>query len=297
MDSAVASQAFSIGRRVGIGQTYYFNDSNVRWFNGIFGANAVNTPKYSDDARGMLYNSRLTFVPVYKKDGERYFHFGGHYMYQENTTQTRNVQAGALSTPGSRIGGFNRATRWITPGAYAPHYHQGGLEMMWGRERLAFAGELFAGSFGQGRDMYGGYAEVKYFLTKGGVRPYNKRSGTLGGVKMKKNFLTCEECIQTCFHGPAMGYGIDSWGAFEVFAQWSFTDSDRFAGRDIAAGTYGRTTDTTIGLNWYWNPNTRWMFEYVHSDGTRKAPATPTVTDPSSRATKDIFAVSFRYHF
>jgi len=276
METPTASQSFSPGRRFGVGQTYYFANEQVRWFNGIFASTGVSAGnnKYINDPEGLIYNSRLTFVPYYAQDGARYLHFGGHYMYRENPDGR-----------GARIGGFNRASTWFTANADASYYNQAGLEAAWGYGPLAITSELYAGSFGKGRDMYGGYVEVRYFLT-GDVRPYNKRNGVAGGVRTKKNFLCVEEFIQTC-HGKAKGFGIQSIGAWEVYTQWGFTDSDRIAAR---GGTGGRTTDLVLGLNWYLNPTTRTMFEYVHSDGTSHQSG-------GFRATEDIFAVGFRFNF
>ena len=282
MESHTASQAFSPGRRFGVGQTYYFANDQVRWFNGVFASEVVTGTKFIRDPEGMIYNSRLTFVPYYAQDGARYLHFGGHYMYRENPSNTNPD----FSAPGARIGGFNRASAWFTPTAInASYYNQGGIEAIWGCGPLAISTELFAGSFGNGRDMYSGYVEVRYFLT-GDVRLYNKRNGVPGGVKLKKNFLCAEEFIQTC-HGKAKGFGIQSMGAWEVYTQLGFTDSDRIAAR---SGSGGRTTDTVLGLNWYLNPTTRMMFEYVHSDGTRQGAS-------GFRATEDIFAAALRFNF
>ena len=307
METTTATQVFSPGRRFGIGQTYYFADEKVRWFNGLFASEGVTGTKFITDSDGVVYNSRLTFVPYYARDGARYFHFGGHYMYRDNP----NGNNADFNATNARIGGFNRAGAWFTPVALnASYYNQGGLEAAWGCGPLAMSSEFFAGSFGNGRDMYGGHIEVRYFLT-GDTRPYNKRNGVQGGVRLKENFLTAEGLIQTCHHGLAKGFCIKSWGAWEVYTQWGFTDSDRVARGDArivenVSGAYhsgGRTTDLVLGLNWYWNPTTRVMFEYVRSDGTAKR-SEYVVTDGVGatvnrgyRATEDIFAAGLRFNF
>ena len=293
IDTPTASQAFTLGRRFGVGQTYYFANEQVRWFNGIFESTGVSAgPKIISDPQGMIYNSRLTFVPYYAQDGKRFLHFGGHYMYRE-----RPKGGDDFTAPGARIGGFSSANAWFaTTALNASSYNQGGLEVMWGCGPLAITSEFFAGSFGEGRDMYGGYVEARYFLT-GDVRLYNKRSGTPGGVRLKQNFLCVEEFIQTC-HGKAKGFGIQSIGAWEVYTQWGFTDSDRVAraaprvidGVVDASHSGGRTTDLVFGLNWYLNPTTRMMFEYVRSEGAKQGTG-------GYRATEDIFATSFRINF
>ncbi|MCL2711169.1 MAG: porin [Planctomycetaceae bacterium] len=299
MERTTAVSTFSPGRRFGAGQTYLFANDRIRWFNGIFlaGDRASGNKFHVDgdiDDKGAIYNSRLSLVPYYAKDGERYLHLGGHYMYRENDQKSIPPM---YSSGNTRIGGFSRAgAAWFTTSAVASHYNQGGLEMAWGRGPLAISSELFAGSFGKGRDMYGGYIEARYFLT-GDCRPYSKSGGTMGNVKLKKNFLTGEEIYRTHHHGAAKGFAIKSLGAWEVFAQWSFVDSDRVAfSAPNARG--GRAVDTVLGVNWYWNPNTRMIFEYVHSDGTRQThTGTAGTTTYYCRATEDIFATSFRFYF
>jgi len=307
MERPTAVSMFGPSRRWGAGQTYYFADDKVRWFNGVFAArqmasdNKFYTDGDTDTASGVIYNSRFTMVPYYDKGGERFFHVGGHYMYMENPTEN----AATMTTPNAaRIGGFSRAgAAWFTPTAEGsalkgnPTYNQGGLEMAWGHGRLGINSELFAGSFGDGRDLYGGYVEARYFLT-GDTRLYDKKNGALGNVKLKKNYLCAEECIQTWCHGPTKGFGVQSWGALEAFAQWGFTDSDRVAAAG-GANIGGRTTDTVLGLNWYWSPSIRMMFEYVHSDGTRqrRGGGDAHTQGDSYRATEDIFATSLRFYF
>jgi phosphate-selective porin OprO/OprP len=299
METTTATQTFSPNRRIGISQTYYFADERVRWFNGIFGSEAISGNKHlggtTAEPRGIIYNSRLTFVPYYARDGARYFHFGGHYMYRDNPGGNN---AANFAAPGTKIGGCNRASNWFTATAVgATEYNQGGLEAAWGYGPLALSSEFYAGSFGKGRDMYGGYVEARCFLT-GDCRPYNKRNGVQGGVKTKKNFLTAEDFIQTC-HGAVKGFGIQSIGAWEVYTQWGFTDSDRVSFAHVN-NIGGRSVDTVLGVTWYWNPNTRVMFEYVHSDGTLQAYTTTGAASTSvayRRATEDIFATSVRFHF
>jgi phosphate-selective porin OprO/OprP len=286
MERTTAVQLFSPQRRFGVGQTFYFANDKVRWFNGIFASRNMDSTMYvNDNNQGMIYNSRFTCVPVYAKEGAKYLHFGGHYMYQQNPDDTAN-----MATPGNaRTGGFSRGQSWYSVSVPAvSQYNQGGIEMAWGKGPLAFASEFFAGSYDKGRDIYGGYVEVRYFLT-GDHRAYDKKLGVLGNVKTKKNLDCVKEFIKTHHHGIQESFLAKSLGAWELFAQWNFTDTARLFYVDGIQG--GRTVDTVLGVKWYWNPNTRMMFEYVHTDGTRLA------TGGSFRATEDIFAASFRFSF
>ena len=281
MERTTAVQVFSPGRRFGVGQTYYFSDERVRWFNGLFAARRMDADKYSvDDNQGVIFNSRLTMVPMYCDDGEQYLHLGGHYLFYQNPNG-RNTR---FTSPGSaKIGGFGRADNWYYVAAVnATGYHQGGLEMALGCGSLGFSSELFAGTFGHDQSMYGGYVEARWFLT-GDCRVYDKKLGVPGNVKTRKNL----NCVRQSY-GNVDTSCANSLGAFELYTQLGFTDADRVYFHDVLRCLGGRTTDLTIGLNWYWNPNTRMMFEYVHSNGTRQG---------AYRASENIYSASFRYFF
>src|SRR5690606_16204002 len=90
----------------------------------------------------------------------------------------------------------------------------------------------------------GYYAQLGYFLT-GETRPYRNASGIFDRVKPRRNF----------------GWKEDSgWGAWEVTARYSEIDLNDGGIRG------GEQADFTLGLNWYLNPNTRIVWNYIHGD-------------------------------
>ena len=101
------------------------------------------------------------------------------------------------------------------------------------------------------------YVYGSVFLTKGDHRSYG--GGSFGRVKPKKNF------------GQESGFG-----ALELALRYSdldliegksaITDGD-FVGSSLVEG--GELSDITVGLNWYLNPSTRIMFNYVFADVDR----------------------------
>ncbi|RMF25515.1 MAG: porin, partial [Deltaproteobacteria bacterium] len=99
-------------------------------------------------------------------------------------------------------------------------------------------------SSGSSPDFAGYYVQASYFLT-GERRPYKRSHGAFGRVKPRRNFLGKEG------RGP---------GAVELAVRYSSLDlSD-------AAVAGGELDDVTAGVNWYLNPNTRVMANYVHAD-------------------------------
>ena len=91
-------------------------------------------------------------------------------------------------------------------------------------------------------DFDGYYVQASYFLT-GEHRNYKTSEGAFSRIKPKKNY------------GKEGGLG-----AWEVAARYSGLDLND---SDIAGG---RLNDITTGLNWYLNPNTRIMWNYVYAD-------------------------------
>jgi phosphate-selective porin OprO/OprP len=66
--------------------------------------------------------------------------------------------------------------------------------------------------------------------------------------------------------------GVQGWGAWEVAARVSYVN---VTDADIAGG---RLTDLTLGVNWYWNPNAKLQFNYIHAFA-RAVAAGPTNAD------------------
>ena len=83
------------------------------------------------------------------------------------------------------------------------------------------------------------YAYVSYFLT-GEHRNFKNSFSAFSGVHPKKNFS-----------GKNRG-----WGAFEIAARYSVFDMSNITPKSVVS-------DVTFGINWYLNPYTRVMYNYV----------------------------------
>ena len=86
------------------------------------------------------------------------------------------------------------------------------------------------------------YIQGSYFLT-GEKRNYKTSSGAFDRVKPKENFR---------FGGGP--------GAWEAAVRYSSIDLDD------SGVSGGELKDITVGLNWYLNPNTRIMWDYIRAD-------------------------------
>jgi phosphate-selective porin OprO/OprP len=119
-------------------------------------------------------------------------------------------------------------------------------------------GEVFADSIHQpsGADLTytGAYGYCSYFLT-GENRNYNRKTGSFDRVRPYTNFFR----VRTCDGDVASG-----WGAWEVGYRVTYVDMLGNAGvaTPITVGM-GRATDQTLGVNWYLNPYTKVMANYI----------------------------------
>lgn len=91
--------------------------------------------------------------------------------------------------------------------------------------------------------LWGYYAFASFFLT-GEHRTYKLGEGRFDRVQVKRNLL-------------ARGGGAGAW---EIALRYSYLNLND----ELADG--GILSDVTAGLNWYLNPNTRVMFNYVNAN-------------------------------
>jgi phosphate-selective porin OprO/OprP len=131
----------------------------------------------------------------------------------------------------------------------AAETQQLGTELAWVHGPLSLQTELiwtYLGDVGpSGTNLFGAYAYASLFLT-GEHRPYNRAEGKFGRVMPYENFWVVDTC-----RGRAAGKG-----AWEIALRWSSLDFSDIDGQQLH--------DLTFGVNWYWNPNSRLMFNWIH---------------------------------
>jgi len=229
-------QALTPGYDLGISANSTAFDERMTW--------AVSTFRNTDSfgtAASNEYNfaSRITVLPVYEDNGEKLLHMGLGYSFI-NPEETLQYEA----RPEVHL-----APYYTDTGAFAAdHANLIGCELAGVYGPLSFQGEFiqsFVDETGGPDDtyFYGGYGQVSYFLT-GETKPYSKVEGVFSRVRPKENFSIEDE----------------TWGAWELAARYSHLDL-----KDNAIDG-GIMSDTTLGVNWYLNPNLRIMWNYVHSN-------------------------------
>lgn len=208
----------------------------------------------ADEDRGWSVTGRVTGVPWYSEEPWRLLHLGAAYSLRNPDGATVNPY-GLRPVVGSRLAQY----RWLdTEGfegfrlrdARVDDVNLLGLEaaLMYGpfSAQAEYMKSDVDSAFGGELDFDGYYLYGTYTIT-GEHRAYGFSNGVMGRPRPSKNFA------------PGKG----GWGAWELAARYAALDLDDAGVRG------GELREITLGLNWYLNPNLRWMLNYTMSDVDR----------------------------
>lgn len=267
MERALPS-AFVPARRIGVMAFDTYLDERGTWAIGAFTselANGSEPPLWRDDDGGVAMTARLTFLPWYDEasDGRGLLHTGLAYSYRNIADGNVRFQSRNESSLGPTIVDTGQITG-------VPETQMLGVEGAWVYGPLSVQAEYFNVWVPRSRIgtayLNGAYVYVSYFLT-GEHRPYDRKKGAFDRVRPFTNFfrVRASDGVQT------------GWGAWEVAYRYSCIDLV-----DLDAGVNGGIADDhTLGLNWYLNPYTRLMFNYVLAKSTDRYGIDP-LTDMST---------------
>ncbi len=240
---------FAPGRNLGLMAHNYALDGRLTWAVGAF-KNVDDFPSDddSDEDQGFSFTARVTGLPWYQDDGRKLLHLGVAYSH-------RNPDGAVLGwrqRPECHL-----ANRYVNTGGYQ------GFRLVDARmddvdlfvaeaalvyEPFSLQGEYMVADvdtdFAGNRHFDGYYVQASYFLT-GEHRPYKTSAGEFDRVRPNRNFSLGDE--RGC-------------GAWELALRYSSLDLDS----GIIRG--GQEDNFTLGVNWYLNPNTRIMLNYVMAD-------------------------------
>lgn len=183
--------------------------------------------------------ARLTALPWYMDKGRQLLHLGFSYShkFRNNDPVRFRQQPEAHLSP----------VRFVDTKGFASD----GADLVNPEAALVFGPFSLQGEYfhafvdapDAGDPEFNGYYVMgSYFLT-GEHRRYEAKSGVFSRVKPRHNFD-----------------GKGGLGAWEVGLRYSHLDLDDAGIRG------GELDDLTVGLNWYLNPNTRVMLNYVFAD-------------------------------
>lgn len=219
--------------------------------NNVFGF-SVNDGDYA-------VTGRVTYLPIYEEEGRQVLHFGlsGRQAstYDDRIRfRTRDAIRAGTSTQWSVPADITVAgdtTQWINAELAAV---QGSwtFQAEWlasntqDAQRIDGAGN-FVGPVAPELFYHGGYMQLLYFLT-GESDNYSTERMALDRVKPFENFFWVQ---------GEDGCNYSGRGAWQVGARYNFLDLND---QGINGG---RLHNFTAGLNWFFNPNTKWQFNYM----------------------------------
>ena len=246
-DSGLAARWFAAGAITG---------NTVGTFNSA--ASSFNVQPFGEQQAVI---GRVAIAPFASTDWQAHFGLNAQYVFHPNdatggTNPRYPVQL--RDRPELRIDG----TRLIDTGAIdARHITVYGGEAAFGFRNFSVESEYFkykidrrnttATSLGD-PDFDGWYVQGAWTIT-GESRPYNATEARFDAPKMAYNF------------NPAAG----TWGAWELGARYSDVNlnwHDGVFGAATPTGGIrgGEQKIATVGLNWYLNPDMRFMLDYSH---------------------------------
>lgn len=283
LERALSTNALVPFRNVGL-MGFDCNDSETcTWSYGMFAENSNAYAESTPVMGGIAFTGRTTWLPYYDElaNGRYLFHVGASYSYRLAANHlSRFGTPPEVSIKQDTVSTLLQTPRFVnTPVISMLDYHVAGVEAVTTMGSLSIQAEyhLVSGNQIDNPNLFfhGGYLEAMYFLT-GENRSYNRKLGIHQAVELHNNFfrVKTDEGIQT------------GWGAWEATARVSTLDLNS---QNINGG---RLTDLTLGMNWYFAPRSRVMFNYIHAFLDAKGLNTSTT---SSNA--DIFAVRYQWAF
>jgi len=233
---------------------------------GLWGLSAYNLKAIggtTNDGAGV--STRLTFLPMESESGT--LHLGLVYGVDDFGRTGTGLPAAGGPSPAS-IAGRTSGTQAtglssVSLGATAP----GESQSTYSVEAAGAFGPTFLqveyanSTLGQAagvadRDVTSYYVQASFFVT-GETKPYKKDRATFGSPKP-----------------------IGEGGAWEITARHDFIESPDLTG---ATGK-PEVTQSTLGLNWYVNPNVRFMLNYSAGDQETTNTATGAKTETELNA-------------
>ncbi|GMV81620.1 MAG: hypothetical protein AMXMBFR7_28040 [Planctomycetota bacterium] len=244
----------------------------------------------SDGQANWALGTRLTGTPYYA-DKDKLVHLGLTYQWQhlasrdgrirvrpENRMSASIIDTGTLPTNDRHLFGAEVALvyerwsfqaewmgAWLDRGGMENYVHESRIETDGGYDFDGAQQTTTPTGLRNGAEiinlsdsddslfMHGFYMLGSVFVTPGDARAYKKGSGTFDRVKPKHNFD-----------------GRGGWGALELAGRLSYLDLDD-GSKSVTGNAFeegfnevrgGSAWIATAGLNWYLNPNMRWMFNY-----------------------------------
>jgi phosphate-selective porin OprO/OprP len=257
--------ALAPGRNMGFALTNTFMEDQIWASVGMF----KETDGYAEaENEGQwAVSARVAGQPWYANKGEQCVHLGLGLSYRSNPDNDYGVESepechGASDFVGFELDGTADSTLLIGPEVavvYGPFSAQAEYVISQVDAR---------GTGVDDASFSGWYAYLSFFVT-GERRAYKQSKAAFDRVKPKENFSLDEGGV----------------GALELAVRYSQLD---LTDEQVYGGELG---DISAGVNWYLNPNTRIMMNYVHASYDDKRNL------PSYEGDANIFMMRFQVDF
>lgn len=248
MNRSLPHSAFVPSRNFGVmASNYILENENWSWFAGTFRNDSPDNPtgraSHIADEGDWVFTGRAAGLLYYDEPshGRYLIHVGGAFSHRQDLTVVSFAQRPELGSQAGYLTTTHTGDRdWNLFGAEAA--------IVWGPGSLQ--AEYYNADPDSNDANNGGYVEASYFLT-GEHRAYKMDSKAFDRVKPLEDFFRVSTAEGVC-----MGRG-----AWQLKARYSWVDLN-----SGLAGIRGYMDGFSAGANWYWNPYTRMMFDYVHED-------------------------------
>ncbi len=255
-----------------------FLKSRLSYQAGVFrGADSFGNDKKADD--GYVITARLSGLPINNTEKKQLLHLGVAYSYRRPETKEYKISA----KPENHLGYKYASTGTISDVDVVAHL---GTEAAFVLGPFSIQGELVKSTINTKTDTFsnsysftGYYGQVSFFLT-GESRKYKNYEVGFGRVSPKNNF----------------GNGEGGLGAWEVALRYSGLDLIDGKSADNSLIDGGMLNDLTIGVNWYLNPATRIMVNYVMAS-LKNVDLTTTNDAVNSVGNEGTFQIRFQIDF
>ncbi|MEE9350567.1 MAG: porin [Flavobacteriaceae bacterium] len=204
------------------------------------------TPIDTNIEGGANFIGRVTGKVIENKDKNQLVHLGINYELRNNDVDSYNM--GKFRFENHMGDKFNTPTIGDATDQFK-NTSDLGFEVATVLGPLSIQGEYELASVKTENETYksaGYYGYVSYFIT-GESRAYKK--GAFSRVKVKNNF----------------SFKDKTYGAVELVARYSVMDFNGYDVDDTSNDNIA-ISNITAGLNWYLNPNTRIMYNYVNGE-------------------------------
>jgi phosphate-selective porin OprO/OprP len=267
-----AVDLFAPGRNPGIMAHSTFAGSRGTWALGVYRQDT--SPGVSQENGAYSETARITFLPVEQSDGRRLVHIGIAVSHRRPPEKVRSYSlrpSAHLANNLVSTGGF-AAERALLLGGEAA-WVEGPLSIQAETALASHADPHFEDTNTLETDptFMAFYVQGSYFFT-GEHRPYKRSDGAFDRIDPNSNFG-------------------DGSGGLQLAARFSYGDLED-PDHGIAGGTL---TDITFGANWYLNPHTRVMMNYVVGLPSRSDEAETGSSDRDG--TVNVFQTRFAIDF